>query len=466
MRAAAAEAIGHELGDEAVHTRESESFDTRPAGLRSVAARCSVLAVVAGLGACSVVPSNPFPAAAQPDPGSVSMRQVDGGPDYYERFENSLPTDPGFFPIAVWSESVVDDTGWPVDKAAGINTYLEPTADTDLPRIDLHGMHVISSRAAESDVPEGYFTVDEPDLWAGPGDAEWTGNQPGQGDICVPADAECGYSVMEAAVASAPPGRLRMTNFGKGLVYWETNDEAARFLNDYQDVVSADVYWYTDPNVCGGNEGGGLLAGGAALDDDTCRLAENYGRTVERVRSLIEPRGSMPVWNFVEVGHPFIEEDAPTITVPEIRAAVWHSLIAGARGIVYFVHNFAGSCQTQHAIRDCGPELQDGVAAINAQVESLAPVLNAPFVDGLVSSDDAVSLSTKLFDGSLYVLAGSAVAEPHSSSITVGCDVGTAVVVDEDRTVPIVGGEFVDDFADRNAVHIYRIDGAGKCLAG
>ena len=48
-----------------------------------------------------------------------------------------------------------------------------------------------------------------------------------------------------------------------------------------------------------------------------------------------------PIWNFVEVGHPFTESNAPTITGPQIRAAVWHSIIAGARGIIYFNHTSA-----------------------------------------------------------------------------------------------------------------------------
>ena len=49
--------------------------------------------------------------------------------------------------------------------------------------------------------------------------------------------------------------------------------------------------------------------------------------------------GSKPVWAVVELGHPFSESDWPTITPAQVRAAVWQSLIAGARGIVYFNHS-------------------------------------------------------------------------------------------------------------------------------
>ena len=55
---------------------------------------------------------------------------------------------------------------------------------------------------------------------------------------------------------------------------------------------------------------------------------------------------------FVELGHPFTEEDWPSITPAQARAAVWSSIIHGAQGIIYFNHSFGGPCQTQHILRD------------------------------------------------------------------------------------------------------------------
>ncbi|GGF90441.1 hypothetical protein GCM10007304_00420 [Rhodococcoides trifolii] len=397
--------------------------------------------------------------------GTGTLRPVDGGPAFYSRFTGALPTSPTFFPIALWQESVVDDTGWPVDKAAGINTYLEPTANTDIPRITANGMYAITSFAGANTPTAGYFTTDEADMWAGPGSSPWTGNYPGQGDICRPANSQCGYTVMSAARSKVPAGRMVVSNYGKGVAYWETNTQAAQFVNNYQDVVSTDIYWFTDPNVCNQYEGGNLINGGAsAVPAAQCRLATNYGKVVQRVRSLVTPAASKPVWAFIELGHPFTESYAPTITAPQIKAAVWSSLINGARGIEYFNHNFGGNCQTQHIIRDCGAPLRSAVTAINQQVSRLAPVLNAPFVDGLVSHSAGIDLSAKSYQGSLYVMSGSAQAGAVRASITVGCNVSSATVVDENRTIPIKNGTFSDDFADGNAVHIYKIDGAGSCL--
>ena len=54
-------------------------------------------------------------------------------------------------------------------------------------------------------------------------------------------------------------GRLRFTNYGKGVAFWQTDAEAAKFVNGYQDVVSADNYWFTDLNICGVRRGRPLL---------------------------------------------------------------------------------------------------------------------------------------------------------------------------------------------------------------
>ena len=70
------------------------------------------------------------------------------------------------------------------------------------------------------------------------------------------------------------------------------------------------------------------------------------------MRALVNPPRSRPVWAFIELGHPFTEPDWPTIQPAEVQAAVWQSLIAGARGLIYFNHTFGGPNQSQHILRD------------------------------------------------------------------------------------------------------------------
>ena len=71
----------------------------------------------------------------------------------------------------------------------------------------------------------------------------------------------------------------------------------------------------------------------------------------------------------MEVGWPFTETAAQggrAIQPAEIKAAVWHSIIAGARGIIYFNHSFGGPNQSSHCLRD--PEPLPAYAAHRAAV--------------------------------------------------------------------------------------------------
>ncbi len=259
---------------------------------------------------------------------------------------------------------------------------------------------------------------------------------------------------------------MTLANYGKGVIFWESDAEAKRFVNEFQDVTSQDTYWFTDPNICGASEGGALLrSDGKPLTEAQCRRASNYGQSVERIRGLMDPQRAKPVWTFVEVGHPASEPEAPTITGPQIRAAVWSSLIHGARGIVYFNHSFGGDCGSQHILRDkCGAAVRPEVTRLNAQIARLAPVLNAPFVDGLATSSQGVDVAAKFYGGDIYLLAGSTSNQKQIGSISLSCiKAGKVDVIDENRSILIEEGKLVDSFDDGNSIHLYRLDGSVGC---
>jgi hypothetical protein len=431
-----------------------------------------------GSAAASASPSPSSSASASPSAALATgaaahggsgahLRQVDGAPGYYGKFAKPLPTDPTFFPIGVWFESVVSMHDADTDKAAGINTYVQLTDSSDMTIVRNAGMHAILAGGDGSEGPEvsGWMTTDEADMWGGPGGGTWTGAFPGNGDICSPASAKCGYTVMQTQAGKLPGDhRLRYTNYGKGVTFWESNAEASRFVNQYQDIVSVDNYWFTDSYICGASEGGSFYAGNQ-LSQAQCRLAANYGRTIDRVRSLVSPAGSKPVWGFVEVGHP--GTDGGSIQPAQVAGAVWSSLIHGARGIIYFNHSFGGSCQTQHALREsCYASVRAVVTTVDSQIKALAPVLNAPFADGVVKGSGGVDVSTKWYNGHFYVLAGANTASGGTGTFTLPCVGGASVtVLNENRTLPIANGAFSDKFADGNAVHIYRLDGGSSCGA-
>jgi hypothetical protein len=148
-----------------------------------------------------------------------------------------------------------------------------------------------------------------------------------------------------------------------------------------------------------------------------------------------------------------------------MRAAVWSSIINGARGIVYFAANFGGPCPSYNLLRDhCGDAIRPGLTAVNQQIGRLAPVLNAPFLDGYARSDGPVDIAVKRYEGSNYVLVGATQDEPSDPTITLACsDAESAEVIDENRSVPITNRSFRDAFADGNAVHLYKIDGTDDC---
>ena len=164
------------------------------------------------------------------------------------------------------------------------------------------------------------------------------------------------------------------------------------------------------------------------------------------------------------MGWPYSELTARggrAIQPAEIKAAVWHRIIAGARGIIYFVHSFGGPNQSPNVLRDPEPlpayaAHRAAVTETNALIKQLAPVLNAPFADGFVSAGPTVRTMAKFHDSKYYVFAGS--RENRASTPTLrlsGVDSGSATVVGENRTIPVSNGRFSDRFA---AIHIYRID--------
>ncbi|MDR6987265.1 hypothetical protein J2Y66_001747 [Paenarthrobacter nitroguajacolicus] len=441
----------------------------RTAGVVGGTVLVSLALAVAAASGVPPFPGTAAPAGGPPSPTTsaasydgVTLRPVDGGAGYYAQFRDGLPPDPSFFPIAVWFESVLDKGNIALDKEAGLNTYVELTANSDLQLVKASGMYAIPT--FDSADASGFALSDEVDMWAGPGSAPWTGKYPGEGPLCVPEDSKCGYTVQKERRAAAPRGAMLYANYGKGVAFWLSDEESVEFFKGIQDLVSADTYWFTDPSICAKGEGGAIVKYTRDLTPAECRLAANYGWTIERIRTLQAAGNRTPIWAFVEAGHPFKDSpDATTITAPQIRAAVWSSLIHGARGVIYFNHNFGGDCISQHVLRDCGVAVRPTVTALNRQITDLAPVLNGPFLDGATAATGPVDFTTKLHDGKVYIFAGANSNAGGQAGFHIQCGGSTAVVIDENRSIPVVNGTFTDTFADGNAVHLYRIDGGGSC---
>ena len=415
----------------------------------------------------STPPSAPAPSQSTTKPagGALSLPRVpwEGGPEYYSRFTKAAAgewDDPSFFPIGVWYEGVYGQGDVDKDKGAGLNTYVMLTSGSDMNLIERNGMYAMTSETRKDNGAEttGWIINDEVDMWAGAGDATWTGKYPGQGEPCTSGKMDCGFDVMRKLKEDLPSGdgRMMYANFGKGVMFWHSDANSRKFVNDYTDVVSNDIYWYTDPNVCGSPSEGPSIG----VTPQTCRRSANYGLTMDTMRNLDGADGKrQPVYAFVEVGHPFTESDSPTINADQIAGAVMSSLIHEARGVLYFNHNFGGSCISQHVLRDsCGAAIRPAVSTLNRRVTSLAPVLNTQSYQWVFNS--AVDTMLKEKDGSYYVFAmpgRSGGTGEQKLTLPPGLTASSAEVLYENRSVPITGGALTDTFAKEFSYHIYKI---------
>lgn len=401
----------------------------------------------------------------------VLLQPIDGGPTFYADRGYSVAAaaldNPNFFPIGVWYESVTDQIDIDLDQDTGLNTYVELVETSDMSLIRNNGMYAILS-GGPSLFPDygsetiGWLLPDETDLNVGHG---WG---PGQG-----------YTVQQAAVDALPQGdgRIHFANYTIGVLLpsFGTFEGGATFVNTFQQTVSNDFYWYTAPNIYlpTGSSPWNLAAQFYRMYDrdatqDEARRASHYGNTVKYMRDLVNPVRWQPVWGFIENGGPHVNTVQSQYMIPEVMvAAVWHMIIQGARGIIYFNHTFGNDFESQHNFRRSEyAAVQAAAKIVHGQIQTLAPVINDSFALNFVSVSPAaaifsgIEVMAKYHDGTFYVFAGSRESvTPRLATFTIPNGVGTtATVLFESRTIPIVNGAFTDTFADGNAVHIYRID--------
>jgi hypothetical protein len=202
-------------------------------------------------------------------------------------------------------------------------------------------------------------------------------------------------------------------------------------------------------------------SGMRGLTDLQCHRASNYGAIIDRLRAIDAFAGTMkPIWSDVEAGQPSNPPRRPMITGPQIQGAVMSALIHGANGIVYFNHSFAPGCITAHFLRDnCSDTNRPYVAAINAHIKELAPVLNAPSYRWTFNPDLDTALKQGP-DGSYYIFAQQNRNASGDYTLVLPPDLAgatSAKVLYENRDVALSGGKFADHFDAEYTWHIYRV---------
>lgn len=383
-----------------------------------------VLAGVAGIVAAAQEPRDTAPPAT-PDRGFLD--------------------DPRVFPIAVWLQSPARA---PQYKAIGINLYVGlwrgPTAE-QLAELKKHGMRVICSQNAAGPKHRDDSTIvawmhgDEPD------NAQSRGKGKGYGPPILPSKIVADYE----RIKKADPSRPVLLNLGQGIAWDQYIGRGTRrnHPEDYPeyvkgcDIASFDIY----PAVHEHRDVAGKL----------WFVADG----VARLRKWTD--GKKPVWNCIECTH--ISNPNAKATPKQVKAEVWMSLVRGSRGIIYFVHQFQPKFIEAGLLAD--PEMTAAVGAINKQIHELAPVLNSPAIaDGVTASSSAekvpVEAMLKRHGGKTYVFAVGMRDGETTAAFRIAGMTGKAraQVLGEDRTVPVQGGVFQDDFKPWD-VHLYRIMG-------
>jgi len=371
--------------------------------------------------------------------------QAAGAP--YAKWRHGPPSDPGYFPIAVWLQDPANARRY---KAAGINLYVglwQGPTERQLSALKAVGMPVICDqnqvgRAHREDrTIVGWMHGDEPD-----NAQEVTDPVTGQkswGSCIPPARIVADYERMRAF----DPTRPLLLNLGQGVANdeWRGRGSGAH-IEDYLtyvkggDIISYDVYPV------------------AGLDKPD---GENYlwyvARGVDRLVKWSE--GQRIIWNCIECTH--ISDVSHKATPHQVKAEVWMSLIHGSRGLIYFVHEFKPKFN-EHALLD-DPEMLSAVTAINRQIEELAPVLNRPTVRGVASVISAsekvpIDIMVKRYGGATYLFAVGMRNAPTRGVFRVQGlpEKAKAGAIGEKRVLDVNGGRFEDHFRAYD-VHLYKI---------
>ncbi len=357
----------------------------------------------------------------------------------YGEWENGPPDDESYFPLAVWLQSPSNAGKY---QDIGINTFVglwQGPTESQLSTLDSADMPVIASQnqvGLDSDnnhVIQAWMHGDEPD------NAQWNSTTSSY-DPCISPDTLIDdYNEIKANDNTRPV----FVNFGQGVANTDWHGRGACTGDtDYYydatksaDIISYDIYPVTNPEINGQLE---YVA---------------YG-----VSNLIKwSNGTKIVWNCIETTHVGCTDALPT---PEqVNTEIWMSIIAGSRGIIYFVHD---TCRTGNPVtfREDGifryPEIVEQVNLTNRRITELAPVLNTENRTSVsVQSDIDVAILEIPYNGYIYLFSVAMENNPGEATFSMPGVISYAEVLYEDRTIS-VEDEFSDNFSGYD-VHIYRI---------
>jgi hypothetical protein len=414
-------------------------------------------------------------------PAGVTLKPIDGGPDYYcsHGFTNGCSDgwdSPTFFPVGPWYGAVYDQSDVSRWKDLGLNTAFRTTGSTNLPLMKANGLSaIVADDAGGPETPGmgsetvGLLSADEPssilDGVTGP---------------------------LATVPNSQQDGRFWYLNNTWNFIFYGglgAISDSAQVLNTlvktpdgtqrHVDVQSVDMYWFSgakaDTSI---DYEGGLIYGlGYDMTNAEAECGCRYGDMVDQLRTFqtVHPA---PIAQFVENGGPYSEDTSAGdyVTPPELNWSAWSSIIHGARQLIYFNHTFSGPAQSDDNLAQPyyqtvqpgqSTSIYDQTKATDGLIKQLAPEINSPQALGYVSVSPAAQtfsgIETRATDdnGKFTIFADT--RDPETASniqatfTTADGYTGPVTVVGENRTVQSTNGVFTDTFAHGSTVHVYQI---------
>lgn len=351
---------------------------------------------------------------------------------------------PDFFPIAVWAQNPTNAEAY---KNIGVNMFVAVNLNQEtLDLLKKAGMLAIAhqndfGRANLIDKTiYAWMHGDEPD------NAQAKKNGEKGYDPCVdPAIIIADYE----KIKKSDPSRPVYLNLGRAVAYtkWGGRGACTGNVDSYKmskngylkacDLASFDIY---------------------PVNASEPEVKNRLEWVATGIKNLIEWSDySKPMWCWIETSKIGEKTDRKP-TPAEVKSEVWMALIHGAKGFGYFCHSFLKPMDTAAPLHD--PEMSAGLKSINAEVTSLAKVLNSDNTKGYataVSSNNEVpvDIMTKKQGKENYIFAIAMRSGDTKASFNVKS--GKQVeVLGENRTIKISKGQFSDDFSSYG-VHLYKI---------
>jgi hypothetical protein len=340
-------------------------------------------------------------------PSGVSLQAVHGGSGYYcsHNFTQACNDgwdSPSFFPIGpFWGNYAGEQSTW---AAVDWNTDFYTTSQTDVNDLAANGLYSIPAGSANitpNSNTVGYDAADEPGSWSSGTSALTTVSNSYQDSRFWYVNGTWGMA--QYGPPSGTPGGTDPNFFTDAVA---TPAGSTRHF----DRGSIDSYWFSNANdsqYAWTGIGGVLYNGGsygqhpltAAETECGCRYGDMlrpvFGTTVGlpsgKDQASWHATYPAPIFQYVEDSNTGAHADV-NITRPEMNWAVWSSIIHGARGVIYFDHEFGGSCISDNYITtSCASSVQSGqstsiysqMGATDSAVESLAPEINSETALGL-----------------------------------------------------------------------------------